>query len=110
MFTAYVHVCVHCPLMACHVAWHFSPCLSVQVDGNSLQNVRHDEAVSLLKATGTKVVFKVEKNALRHVTPASSSDHERSPVRSQNKDIQDHLRFIFSFLSLSLFLISSSET
>ena len=73
----------------------------MQVDGNSLQDVRHDEAVSLLKATDTKVVFKVEKNALRHVTPVSSSDHERSPVRSLSRDSLNHIFLIAYFLLFS---------
>ena len=43
-----------------------------QVDGHSLRDVNHHKAVSLLKATQNKVVFKIEKNALQHITPLST--------------------------------------
>ena len=44
----------------------------LQVDGHSLRDVDHYEAVSLLKATQSRVVFKIEKNAFQHATPSSS--------------------------------------
>ena len=46
------------------------------MNGQSMVNITHEEAVSILKATETEVLLQLEKNAIHHMGPFSSGDEE----------------------------------
>ena len=45
----------------------------MEVDSQTMENITHEAAVSVLKSTGQKVVLKIEKNAAR-LSPSSSME------------------------------------
>lgn len=48
----------------------------VQVNSESMVDISHDDAVSILKATSERVVLRVEKNAISRSSQPVSTDED----------------------------------